>query len=145
MRRLLVIFPFLLLGCDAFAPPFNADANNRVVDAYQEISELLAKAELGAFQSKSSYRGEIGSYASIISKLETAKLSLLGSAPTGDETPAARANTLLVNILDGCLTNVKSFSQLHQQFGIIPNTGTTQPVRTACDQTVKAVSARSPT
>lgn len=143
MRRLLLILPILLMACNALVPAFNAEANTRVTDAYQQISQLLAKAELGGFQSKSTYQGEINSYAAIISQLETAKLSLQGSGPTGDS-PAASANTLLINILDGCLSNVKAFSQMHQQFGIIPNTGATQPVRTACDQTVKAVGARAP-
>ena len=143
MRRYLLILPFLLMGCDVLAPAYNADANQRVVDAYQQISELMAKADLGALTAKSSYQTELNAYAAIISQLETAKLSIQGSGPTGDS-PAAQANGLLVNIIDGCLSNVKAFSQMHQQFGIQPNIGATQPVRTACDQTVKAVGARGP-
>ena len=143
MRRILLVLPFFLLGCDALVPAFNADADRRVVDAYQQISEILAKADLGALTSKSSYQGELDTYASIISQLETAKLSVQSTGPTGDS-PAAKSNQLLIDIIDACLTNVKTFSQMHQQFGIQPNVGATQPVRTTCDQTVKAVGARGP-
>ncbi len=143
MRRILLVLPFFLLGCDALVPAFNADADRRVVDAYQQISEILAKADLGALTSKSSYQGELDTYASIISKLETAKLSIQGSGPTGNS-PAASNNALLVSIINGCLSNVKTLSQMHQQFGIQPNVGATQPIRTACDQAVKAVGARGP-
>jgi len=143
MRRFLLILPLLFMGCNVLAPAYNADADQRVVDAYQKISELMAKAELGGLTAKSSYSTELNTYAGIISQLETAKLSISGGGPSGDS-PAAKANTLLVNIIDGCLSNVKAFSQMHQQFGIQPNIGATQPVRTACDQTVKAVGARGP-
>jgi len=143
MRRFLLILPFLLMGCNLLTPAYNADADQRVVDAYQKISELMAKADLGALQSKSSYQTELDTYALIISQLETAKLSIGGQIPSGDS-PAAQSGKLLINILDGCLSNVKAFSQMHQQFGITPNIGATQPVRTACDQTVKAVGARGP-
>ena len=143
MRRFLLIMPLLLMGCDVLTPAYNADADQRVVDAYQKISELMAKADLGALTSKSSYQTELNTYALIISQLETSKLSISGQVPGGDG-PAAQSGKLLINILDGCLTNVKAFSQMHQKFGIQPNIGATQPVRTACDQTVKAVGARGP-
>ena len=142
MRLFLFALPLILLGCNLIAPAYNADADQRVVDAYQKISELMAKAELGGLERKASYQTELNTYAAILSQLETAKLSIQGTGPTRDGA-AAKANSLLINIIDGCLSNLKAFSQMHQQFGVQPNIGATQPVRSACDQTVKAVGARS--
>jgi len=144
MRLFLAACPFLIAGCDVIAPSYDAQADSRVVNAYQQISEILAKAELGAFTSKSSFSDQINAYASIISQLETSKLSIEGDAPKNSKLPSAKANTLLVGIIDGCISEVKSFSQLHQKFGIPANSGATQPVRVACDETVKSVGARGP-
>lgn len=144
MRLRLLALVLMITGCDALAPSFDAAANTRVTSAYQSISEILAKAELGAFTSKSSFAGQIDAYAGIISALETAKLTIEGDAPSNEKLPAFKANQLLVGIIEGCLSEVKSFSALHKEFGIPASSGATQPVRVACDETVKAVGARGP-
>ena len=141
MRRLVLIVPFLAMGCDVLAPAYDPDADRRMLGAYQEISGILAQADLGALSKPSSYPAEIPTYASIISQLETAKLSL-GGASAKPGSAAARSQDALISVVNGCITEVKSLAGFHQASGIIPNAGITTPVRVACDAAVKAAQAR---
>ncbi|MEL7114269.1 MAG: hypothetical protein AAGP08_01545 [Pseudomonadota bacterium] len=143
MRAVLILCTFLIAACEII-PRYNSEADTLITGAYQDISTILAKADLGAFTSKSSFAGEIDTYASIIGKLETAKISVGNKTPTNSRQPAAKTGATLDSIIGDCITQVKAFSDDHRDRGIIPGIGATQPVRVACDAAARAIGVNRP-
>lgn len=140
--KLIYLSLFLILSaCSIFAPPYVEEADARATEAYEVLSKILAKADLGLLRSPSTFNDYADDYATVISKFETAAFSV-GGAPSGENsTPLAQAKTSLNVILQSCLNLVKLFSKEHKEFGIVEGSGTVQPVRVSCDQAVKAIRA----
>ncbi|MCG3267161.1 hypothetical protein [Yoonia sp. I 8.24] len=137
-----LFFVMLLSSCSFFAPAYVEEADTRATEAYETLSNILAKAELGELSDPETFAASVDSYALIISKLETAAFSVGGTPTEETSQPRDEAQSSLNAVIQSCLTLVKLFASEHETDGIVVGSGTTQPVRISCDQAVKAIRAR---
>ena len=133
-----IVFAAMLVGgCSyRFVPAYSADAAKSGNAAFETISVLLAKGELGALQSSASYPNSVNQYASAISQLETAAFTIEQSN-SGRIVVGAEA---LSSLISNCINLVKKYAEAHKMYGIKPNSGINQPVRVGCDAAVSAIS-----
>lgn len=139
-RSTLIAALLSVSGCSAFAPAYVRDADTKATSGYEELSVLLAKAELGAFEDNSSYADQVDEYASVVSKFAVAKLAFAKSGTGSGVTRAAAANSLDI-LITNCISLVEGLADEHELAGIVPKTGTTQPAQVGCDAAVKAIRA----
>lgn len=128
-------------GCGYFAPAYVQDADMRATNSFQGLSEMLAKAELGQYQSKSSFTGAVDQYAAVISQMETAAFALGGVAQPTRETPLARAKASQRAVVSICIQQMRALAEHHEKSGLGPANGALQGARISCDQAVKVIRA----
>jgi len=139
MKFLAMPLMLILVGCSFFAPAYVKEADTRATEAYQEISNIMSRAELGALEDKSTYSEYIDNYANAISLLETASFSIGGTPDDDAQDLLAKSLQNLNAVLNICISQVKIFASEHEEFGIDPSSGIIQPVRVSCDEAVKAI------
>lgn len=128
-------------GCDYFAPAYIKDADTRATNAYQSLSEILAKAELRLYLDKESFTGAVDQYTAVISQMETASFAIGGLVEKTAKTPLATAQSEQRAVVVICIDQVRMLAQHHEQYGLDPTFGVLQPVRVSCDQAVKVIRA----
>lgn len=138
MRRVIFLAAFLC-ACSPFAPPYQAEADASASRSFEATSEILARVELGQYETPRSYPAAIDDYVKAISAMETARL-LVSSAPA-DAAPAEAAKDAQLQVVDACLANIKTLADMHKSLGLVPGSGVTQPVRVTCDQAVRTIQA----
>ncbi len=105
-------------------PLFRMNMANQAYGSLNALSELLAKADLGALRSSSSFSGEVDNYAAIIGGFEVSRLLAAGH-PT--ETASLDAS------LGRCVDQVRRMSDMHRTAGIAPASAVIRAVRTSCE------------
>jgi hypothetical protein len=130
----------IVSGCSTFAPTYIKDADSKATVGYEELSVLLAKADLGAFEARSSYAEQVDKYAGVVSKFMVARLAFAQSGGGAGITRAEAATTLDA-LIGNCIQLVELLASEHEAAGIVPRTGATQPVQVGCDAAVKAIRA----
>jgi hypothetical protein len=129
--RILAIGAVLVLvaGCSR-NPQFQMTNANRAYTAFADLYVLLAKAEIGALRSPSSFNGTVDSYAEVIGGFEIGRL-------LGGDRPAATA--ALQAPIDLCLDQLRAMATIHKASGVAPDAPIVQAVRRQCDTAVQAV------
>lgn len=117
-------------------PQFRMSNANQVYGSLDELYVLLAKAELGAFRSKSSFGGSVDGYAAVVGGFQLGRLLEADRAVSLD---AVRSS--LDAAISRCVAQVKNMSVLHRTKGIDPTEPVIQAVREACDAAAIAVAA----
>jgi hypothetical protein len=119
----------LVAGCSK-SPQFRMANANQAYDSLNELYVLLAKAELGAYRSPSSFAGTVDSYAEVVGGFETGRLM-------GADRPREAAS--FDAAIDGCVGEVRGMAQTHRTAGIDPDAFVIRTVRSRCDAAANAV------
>ena len=117
-------------------PQFSMSTANRTYASLSELYVLLAKAELGAFRSRSSFDGSVDGYAAVIGGFQLGRLLDADRAVSLD----AKRRSLNAAILR-CVAQVKNMSVLHRTEGIDLAAPVIEAVRQTCDAAATAVAA----
>lgn len=117
-------------------PQFRMSNANQVYGSLDELYVLLAKAELGAFRSRSSFGGSVDGYAAVVGGFQLGRLLEADRAVSLD---AVRSS--LDAAISRCVAQVKNMSVLHRTEGIDPAAPVIEAVRQTCDAAAIAVAA----
>ncbi len=131
---------FIVVGGCSVTPQLNKDLAKLATKSYNDLSTLLAKAELGALRSNSSFDKSVDNYAAIVSGYETVRL-YVGSSNPQDNSAVGASSSTLGRLIDICLQQVKFLAEAHKASGIKPGSGITQPVRVSCDAATRSITA----
>jgi hypothetical protein len=107
---------------------------NQAYGALNELYVLLAKADLGALRSPSSFDDEVGSYAGIIGGFQVGRLMAAGRPVGGFLHDLDKA-------IGQCADQVRRMSDVHRSAGLAPGSTTLRSVRTSCDTAARSVAA----
>lgn len=138
MRLLLTCACMFLAGCASLVPPVDDKTIDRTTAAYETLSEVLARAELGQFVEPATHAQTVEKYVTILSQIETAGFEVGSTRASGS---AQEAREALSGLISACVAQVRAMSDLHRDFGLKPETGSTQPVRVTCDAATRALAA----
>ena len=117
-------------------PQFSMSTANRTYASLSELYVLLAKAELGAFRSSSSFVGSVDGYAAVMGGFQ------LGRLLDADRAVSLDAKRRSLNAaISRCVAQVKNMSVLHRTKGIDPAEPVIEAVRETCDAAATAVAA----
>jgi hypothetical protein len=132
LRRILAATAVLgaVAGCGQ-NPQFRMNLANRAYGSLGELYVLLAKADLGALRSPSSFAGEVDSYAAILGGFEVGRLMAKDHA-SGDD---------LNKAIQQCVGQVRQMSDAHRTAGIAPGSARIRTVRISCDDAARLVAA----
>lgn len=117
-------------------PQFRMSTANRTYASLSDLYVLLAKAELGAFRSTSSFGDSVDGYASVVGGFQLGRL--LEADPTVSLDAERRS---LGGAVSRCVAQLKNMSAIHGEKGIDPGDPVIQAVRNTCDAAAVAVAA----
>lgn len=119
-------------------PQFRMDMANEAYESLDTLYVLLAKADLGALRSPSSYPGEVDSYATIIGGFDLGRLLTAGR-------PSGKGGAASLDHVDAtigqCVGEIRRMSDVHRSKGIAPGSDVVRAVRTRCDAAARLVAA----
>ena len=138
MRVCLLLACLGATACASLAPRISEDASSRALLAYEDLSGILARAELGQYRRPASHADALDTYVTIITRVETAAFAVATAPAAG---PAMEARDALGRLISACVEQVRLLSDLHRDFGITPASGATQPVRVTCDAATRALAS----
>jgi hypothetical protein len=125
-----------MAGCSQ-NPQFRMAIASQAYGSLEALYVLLAKAELGALRSPSSFGDEVETYATVIGGFEASRLLVAGALdPNG---PAA----VLDQSIDGCVARVRQMSVRHRATGIPADPALLGGVRSVCDAATRQVAAEA--
>jgi hypothetical protein len=121
-------------------PQFKINSANQVFSAGNELHTLLAKADLNAFQSSSTFAAHLDSYASVIGGFEIGRQVAVVRPVSATPKKAAALDALDSNITE-CIARLKQMAELHHTSGIDAGSDITQSVRNTCNKALRSVAA----
>lgn len=128
-------------GCSVFAPPYLAGAERSMASAYSSVSEITACVDLGLCATPASFTAKEGNYINAIAGMKTAETTVSNWKPPFESAPSSKSKKLLLELIDGCRSQLISLSNIHRQSGVPAGAGLTQPVDVACNQALRATQA----
>jgi len=126
-----------LSGCGS-NPQFNINSANRTYDALNTLYTVLARAELGALASRSSYGATVDDYATVIAGFEAGGLLKSAGRHAAGSRKRARLDSLNARV-DDCIAQVNGLAAAHRKAGIPAQSPLIAATRASCTEAAREV------
>lgn len=120
-----------LSACAYFEPTYPEPVVQSFSAGYEDVSELVAAADLGSMEEPVSYAEYRKTYEEALGRLEAARTWVKRQAESDRDIPATEAARLMLAQMNGCVENARAMARMHQEQGVVAGSGISN-VRTSC-------------